>query len=375
MEQMTRVSDIISLMEQIAPSRLAESWDNAGLQVGDPSQKVSRVLVALEPCINVIQAACKQSFDMLITHHPMIFKPIKSLDTSAPKGKAIKLCIESGLAVYCAHTNLDSVQGGLCDLLARKAGLKDPSPFLPAPHIKTGYLVLYLVQDDFHAVLSDLRDSLLEPAGNRRDIIVSTAKAVSPGSLDNETLKHGARTSDELLKVMIDVSGITPVNVSGIVDRLQLTHPGIRGWEIIDAAKPVSAGIGRVGITEPPVSLKDLAERLAGELGISHVRIAGDPAMITKRVLVCSGSVSSLVPDFLSSDADVLVGGDLRYHDAIDAVDAGKGLIDVGHFASERIVIPVLVSRLRSAAARAGMNIAVEAHEGESDPFVVKFFC
>jgi dinuclear metal center YbgI/SA1388 family protein len=123
-----KISDIICVLNDIAPPSLAEEWDNIGLQLGDPTGSVKKIWTALDPTIHVVKAACAQDIDMLITHHPLIFKPIKTIDFQTPLGAIIDLACRHHLAIFSAHTNLDSAWGGLNDIFAHRIGLQDLKP-------------------------------------------------------------------------------------------------------------------------------------------------------------------------------------------------------------------------------------------------------
>jgi dinuclear metal center YbgI/SA1388 family protein len=117
------VSDIMRLMDEIAPPALAEDWDNAGLQIGDQQWTVRKVGVALDASMAVINAACQQKVDMLVTHHPLIFSPLKCIDCQTPIGAIVQKAIEHRISIFAAHTNFDKSEGGLNDILARRIGL------------------------------------------------------------------------------------------------------------------------------------------------------------------------------------------------------------------------------------------------------------
>jgi dinuclear metal center YbgI/SA1388 family protein len=119
------VSDIIELMDDIAPPCLAEEWDNVGLQIGDRRWAVRKLGIALDAGLNVVNAACRMEADMLITHHPLIFKPLMSLDCQTPLGATLQTAIQQRLSIFSAHTNLDKSKGGLNDILARRIDLQD----------------------------------------------------------------------------------------------------------------------------------------------------------------------------------------------------------------------------------------------------------
>lgn len=269
---MTEVKDIIAFMENIAPGRLAEDWDNSGLQSGDRNWPVKNVLVALDPSPSVVKSACQKNADLLITHHPLIFTPLKSLIIDTPLGEIIELSVRHRLAIFSAHTNLDSVKGGLNDFFADKIGLKNLSVFIP----------------------------------------------------------------DE-------IDPLHPVD-----------HPH---------------GIGRVGELETPTSLAVFSEKIKSEFGLSTLKVSGPLDMTVKKIAVCTGSGSGLMKQFFATDADVYITGDLKFHDAKDAQMNHRGLIDVGHFASEAIMIDLIADRLSAQIEENGLDVRIEALKEEEDPF------
>lgn len=128
---MPTVADIIAVMERIAPPTLAEEWDNCGLQVGSSQWPVQKIWVALDPLFSVIESAAAQEVDLVITHHPLIFKPLRSVDVETDIGRIINKALISQTAVYAAHTNLDSTANGINDILAQRIGLQDLVPLQP----------------------------------------------------------------------------------------------------------------------------------------------------------------------------------------------------------------------------------------------------
>jgi GTP cyclohydrolase I len=272
-----RVSDIVGLMEKIAPPFLAESWDNCGLQVGDSHWSVRKVWIALDPLPSVIEAAVRQDVDLVITHHPLIFKPLHKIDLRRPEGKIIAAALKNRTAIYAAHTNLDSAREGINTVLARRIGLDQLVPLVPA-----------------------------DTTGSFAD----TGSAMTAG-----------------------------------------------------------LGMGRVGRLDSAVTVGELARNIKKQLGIANAKIAGQTDRMIDRVAVCSGSGGSLLGDFLASGAEVFVTGDIRYHDARAVEDAGRALIDIGHFASEHIMVDALCNHLGRTVAEAGWDVRIEACDLERDPF------
>jgi dinuclear metal center YbgI/SA1388 family protein len=122
------LSEIIDILDSLAPRALAEEWDNCGLQLGDLNWPVKKIWVALDPTLPVVEAACGHKVDLLVTHHPLIFRPLKAIEFHTPLGSIIHMATRHHLAIFAAHTNLDSVTGGLNDILARRLGLDNLEP-------------------------------------------------------------------------------------------------------------------------------------------------------------------------------------------------------------------------------------------------------
>ena len=118
-----KLADIIKIMETIAPRGFAEEWDNSGLQLGKKDWPIRSIWVALDPLPEVVAAASREDVDLLITHHPLIFRPLNSLDFSTPVGAIVRMATQHEVAVYSAHTNFDIVNKGLNDILAARIGI------------------------------------------------------------------------------------------------------------------------------------------------------------------------------------------------------------------------------------------------------------
>ena len=130
--------DIVSVIEHLAPPALAEQWDNCGLQVGSLQWPVKKVWIALDPLLEVVRAAVGQKIDLLVTHHPLLFKPLRSIDVETPVGKIVETALTARMAVYSAHTNLDSAAEGLNHIFAGLIGLHDLVPMVPCDASEAG---------------------------------------------------------------------------------------------------------------------------------------------------------------------------------------------------------------------------------------------
>jgi len=129
---MTKLKDIFSIMEEIAPPHYASDWDSIGLQIGDPFAEAKGIMIALDPSVEAVNETAAKGLNLLITHHPLFFSEIKSIDLSNPIGKIIKAAIKLDVAIFSAHTNLDATRGGVSDMLANTLGIKGLSPLKAA---------------------------------------------------------------------------------------------------------------------------------------------------------------------------------------------------------------------------------------------------
>lgn len=142
-----RVKDILRSIDCTAPFSLAESWDNVGLLVGDAEREVSGVLVGLDPTTPLLDEAIARGVNTVVTHHPVIFKPLQAINTATAEGRLLEKALSNKLSIIAAHTNFDSAVGGVSAVLARHLGLADLAPLLPATgasaHIGLGCIGSY----------------------------------------------------------------------------------------------------------------------------------------------------------------------------------------------------------------------------------------
>ena len=182
---------------------------------------------------------------------------------------------------------------------------------------------------------------------------------------------------------MISLCACHRISVISVHTNLDKVSPGLNDYFVkkaglvpVGSLEPLIpehhvpfAGTGRLFTLKEPCTLRHLSDHVRSSLNISSVRGVGDMDMMVERVAVCTGSGGSLVKVFLGSGADVFITGDVKYHEARDVEQAGVGLIDVGHFASERMVVDLFYERLTKWAQTSKFEINVRVFDGESDPF------
>ena len=369
------VKNIIEAMQTIAPLCLAEKWDNAGLQVGAEDWIVRKIWIALDPLPEVVEAACSKGVDLLITHHPLLFKPLKSINLSTTAGSIINRALCNEMAIFSAHTNLDKVKGGINDILADIIGLKNLKVLSKPVATKKIKLVIYIPAGYEDQILKALFDS---GAGEIGDYTCCSFRnrgqgTFRPGSGSKPFAgKVGEISHKDEFRIEVILK---KNNLNQVLENIRKNHPyetmAYDVYPLFVSEDEASDGLGRTGELDKQVTLLSLAKDIKQKIGLKYIKIAGHSSLKVNNIAVCSGSGSSLMYDFFASGADVYISGDLGYHNARDVETAGKGLIDIGHFASEHLFIKYLAEKLDKLLTETGFDIEIEACEMETDPFII----
>jgi len=150
------LADVAAAMEDLFPARWAEKGDPVGLVVGDPAAEVRRVLFAIDPVQEVVAEAAASGADLIVTHHPLLFRAVHSVAASTPKGRVVHDLIGNGIGLFVAHTNADSPPGGVSESLALALGLREVRPLDPEPADPLDKIVTFVPADDTDAVVDAL---------------------------------------------------------------------------------------------------------------------------------------------------------------------------------------------------------------------------
>ena len=347
MPGVTRVAEIAAAVERLAPPDLAEGWDNSGSQVGDRAARVSRVLVALTPLPEVFDEAEETGADFLLLHHPLIFTPLKSVDTGSYPGDLVSRAIRSGLTVYAAHTSYDAAPSGVSVALADALGLGGPIRIV-SPRGSLRKLVVFVPEDNAEEVAGALAGA---GAGRIGDYTRCTFRSSGtgtflPGEGSDPYLGERGRL-ERVAEVRLET--VVPAHlVRTAVEAATAAHPyeevaldvyPVEGF-------PEGCGYGRIGDLPGPLTPEELRDHVSRSLGFPARLVAeGDRAEI-RRVAVLGGSGGSFVAEVARSGVEAYVTGDLDYHDALLAESLGLAAIDAGHAATELPSLEPLARRL-----------------------------
>jgi dinuclear metal center YbgI/SA1388 family protein len=357
---LVRVGHVADAVERIAPLPLAEGWDNCGLQVGDPGAEVGRVLVALTPLPEVFAEAEEKGADFLLFHHPLIFQPVKTLDTSLYPGDLLARSIRNGMSLYAAHTNYDAAPAGVSAALAEALGLQGPLRVI-SPRGTLRKLVVFVPEESVDGVVLALSEA---GAGVIGDYTECTFRARGTG-----TFRGGDETNPYLGESgrleKVDEVRIETLVAGHVAGRAAQAATAAHPYEEIAfdvypvEGTPEDCGYGRLGTLSEPVTPEELREHVSGSLGFP-ARLVAEAGGSIQRVAVLGGSGGSFIPEVAAAGVDAYVTGDIDYHDALLAESLGLTVIDAGHAATELpslaplarklaqlVDVPVEISRVR----------------------------
>ncbi|GAA0457662.1 Nif3-like dinuclear metal center hexameric protein [Alkalibacillus silvisoli] len=328
-----KVKDVIKIVEEMAPKHLAFEGDPIGLQVGDFNGKVKRVMVALDVLENVVDEAIVKEIDLIIAHHPFIFKPLKSIDINSEKGRIIKKLIKHDITVYAAHTNLDITSGGVNDMLMNQLGIESEGVVVSTEKERLYKLVIFVPTT--HE--TELRDALAEAgAGHIGNYSHCTFNSEGFGTFKpQEGTDPFIGSTNQLEKVNeLRMETIVPESLLG--QSIQLANEAHPYEEMAYDLYPLQLqgedkGLGRIGRLESPKTLEEFAQDVKHSFNVPQLRFVGDPSKKVKKVAVIGGDGNKFINQAKLKGADVLITGDVYYHTAHDALGIGLAMIDPGH--------------------------------------------
>jgi dinuclear metal center YbgI/SA1388 family protein len=363
------LSDLIAAMEQIAPTRLAEPWDNVGLVAGDPRQMIRKVILTIDYTADVAAEAREAKADVVIAYHPPLFSAVKQMTA----GSLVFDAIRRGVAIYSPHTALDVAPGGTNDVLADVLGIPQDrrSPLRMTPQKAQQLKLVTFVPDS--AV--DKVSSALFGAGAGRIGDYSRCSFISPGTgtFYGEDGSHPTvgqpgeltMTSETKLETVVPIE-----KVDAVLWALRATHPYEEpAFDLVQlASPPEKTGQGRIGNLAEPISRVTLFDRIKDELGVSHLLVAGQEHGHVTRVACCAGSCGEFVDDAITQKAELFLTGEIKHHDALKAAGTGMTVVCVLHSNSERAALRWLQARLTGLLP----NLQTVLSGRDRDPFVVR---
>ncbi|MDP9431379.1 MAG: Nif3-like dinuclear metal center hexameric protein [Actinomycetota bacterium] len=374
MSDFPTLAQVLSVMDGRYPPSSAESWDAVGLVCGEPQAVVRRVLFAVDPVQAVADEAVTRSADLLITHHPLLLRPVHAVAATTAKGRLLSGLIRAETALFVAHTNADSASPGVSDALANLLGLRDLVPLQAGAVDPLDKLVTFVPTGDAEQVIDALAAAGAGAIGNYQ-----RCAWTAPGT-GTFLPVSGARPAIGRLGEVESVAEVRVEMVlrralrAAVVRTLREAHPYEEpAFDLFELASlPGPLGLGRVGRLPAALPLSEFAALAAARLPrtAAALRVAGDLGRAISTVAVCGGAGDSLLSAAAAAGADAFLTADLRHHPASEHLESGgPALVDASHWATEWPWLSQAATLLQQDLAAIGTTVEVMVSSIVTDPW------
>jgi dinuclear metal center YbgI/SA1388 family protein len=333
--------ELVQLFEEVAPSSLQESYDNAGLIVGDQDTEVKSALLCLDSTEEIIDEAIEKNCDLVIAHHPIVFGGLKKFNNKNYVERAVMKAIKHDIAIFAAHTNLDSVlQNGVNSKICQKIGIQDPSILSPKADILfkiSTFIPKEKTEEVREAMFSSGGGHIgdyshcsfnVEGIGTFKGGSDSDPFVGTPGELHNEG--------------EVKVEMIVPAFlINSVVGRLKEVHPYEEvAYDVYPLKnKHDKIGMGAIGELEKELTEEEFLAHLKQAMNLELIKYTPSGKSI-KKVAVCGGSGSFLLSDAMRAKADAFITSDFKYHQYFDS-ESRIVIADIGHYESEIFTLEI----------------------------------
>lgn len=361
---MAQIHQLTTYLEALAPLAYQESYDNAGLIVGNPATEITGVLVTLDATEAVVDEALAKGCNVIVAHHPIVFKGLKKLNGKTYVERTVMKAIKNDVAIYATHTNLDNVAGGVSFKIAEKLKLQNVRVLSPKAQVLSK-LVTFVPVADTQRVLDALYAAGAGQIGEYKNCSfrVSGTGTYQPGEGTHPAIGEVGEYHQEA-ENRLEV--ILPTHRQGqLLAALRQAHPYEEVAYYLTTLDNQNQEVGSGAVGE-------LAEPLEGQLWLAYlkemmnltlIRYTPLPDRPVKRIAVCGGAGSFLLPDALRASADAFVTADYKYHEFFDA-DGRLGICDIGHYESEVFTKELICGHL----AKKFATFAVILSETDTNP-------
>jgi dinuclear metal center YbgI/SA1388 family protein len=352
-----------------APKEISWPKDNVGLQVGNPESRLTNILISLEINQKVIEDAIKKKCNYIITHHPLLFQPLKKIDLHKDKNsRIVHSLITNNITLISAHTNLDFTKDGVSFQLAKKLGLQKIS-FLVYAKENRNKLVIFTPKDSVKAVSEAVFNAGGGKIGENSNfsfMTEGTGTFLGSGTANRTSGKAGSfcQAEEVRLEFIID-----EWNAGKAIAEMKKVHPYEEpAYDIYPLKnKNENYGAGAIGFLEKPLRFADFLDYTAEKLNIKNFRYCAGSKNTISKVALCGGAGSEMLWDAVKQNADSFITADVKYHTFQDAQNV-INMIDAGHYETEVVVLDELKKRLEKFISENKEDHKVFRYKGTTNP-------
>ncbi len=361
---MTKIKDIIQYLETFAPLAYQEEYDNSGLITGNQHSELNGVIITLDCIEEVIDEAVEKKANMIIAHHPIIFRGLKKLTGSNYIERTIIKAIKNDIAIYAIHTNLDNISSGVNKKISDKLGLLN-TKILRSKNNTLKKLTTVIPKENTENVLSKLHEAGAGNIGNYKNCSfrMEGTGTFLPSEEANPTLGEIGQL-ENVNENRIEV--IFPMYLKNkILNALFKAHPYEEVAYYVHDLENINNDVGSGMVGELPKSMKpsEFLDHVKKNLEAKVIRHTALVKESIKKVAVCGGSGSFLLGDAINSGADIFISGDFKYHEFFNAENRII-IADVGHYESEQFTKELIYEKISKKFA----NIALHFTELNTNP-------
>ena len=337
-----QIGDIIQYLESLAPLSSQESYDNSGLIVGNRKTNVTKTLISLDCTEEIVAEAKAKGCNLIIAHHPIVFKGLKQLNGKNYVEKTVISAIKNDIAIYAIHTNLDNYKLGVNKKIADLLGIENPKILAPVNQ-KLFKLAVFCPESHAKEVEDVLFDAGAGEIGNYSECSFSTFGAGS-FKANEDANPHVGEKGKRHYEGEIKIEVIASIHLMGkVVNAMKSVHPY---EEVAYDCIPLlnsnqDEGAGMIGQLSKPLEEKAFLSKIKNTFGCEVIRHTALREKPIKTVAWCGGSGSFLLPKAKAQKADIYITGDFKYHEFFDAENEII-IADIGHFESEQYTIELI---------------------------------
>jgi len=346
-----KISQLVDIVNEIAPFAIAQSWDNVGLLVGDAQSEVNAMMLAVDITDAVINEAISSGCNTIISYHPVIWEPLKALTAQCSRPVVYRLARE-GLNVISVHTALDAACGGVNDGLAEAVGLAVSEPigdYVSPPTEDMYKLVVFIPAEHINALSEAVFLAGAGSLGNYSNCGFTSQGTGTFLPLDGANPSIGKKGRIEKVAEVRFETLVHQSRLNDVVAAMKLAHPYEEpAFDIIKLSLfQKRLGIGRIGNLVPKRKLTDIIADIKRVTGVETIGFVGREIKSVKSAAVCAGACGSILNKVIAAGCELYVTGEMKHHDALAARESGLLCLCLGHSISERFILSRLMERIR----------------------------
>lgn len=339
-----KISELLTIIDQIAPFSLQQDFDNSGVQYGDLNEKIEKILISLDVTQGIIKEAANLNCNTILSHHPLFFRPLTRI-TKQDNPLTFQL-IRQNINLISAHTNYDLAENGLNDYVGNLLGFKKIDSLEQSPE-KIFKLAVYVPEKYHEKLLNALFQSGAGNIGKYSETSFTSHGRGSFKPADGSRPFIGKIGKRELVDEIKIETVFRERDYANIIEAIAINHPYEEpAYDIFSLKIDNGTGIGLIARLPREQSMLELARMVKNTLNIPYLRMVQANSKNIKIVALCTGSGGSLISKAYQKNVDLFITGDIKHHEALAAEEMGLNIIDIEHFYSEKYFVPAIQKQL-----------------------------